>query len=67
MFSTTAVSPWPSRAFSKRALAVTDHPRVNNSLSETYTNIQATGSGFLDKYQFSGGSRLMQFVLKLTY
>jgi len=42
-------------------------PLINNALSATYTNIQATGAGFLDKKQFSGGARSMQLVLKLTF
>jgi hypothetical protein len=42
-------------------------PTVNNALTATYTNIQATGSGFLNKFQFSGGARQLQFVLKLMY
>ena len=42
-------------------------PTVNNALTTTYSNIQATGSGFLNKYQFSGGARQLQFVLKLIY
>jgi hypothetical protein len=40
---------------------------VNNALTTTYTNIQATGSGFLDKTQFSGGSRRVQFGVRLTF
>lgn len=40
-------------------------PSVNNALSATYTNILATG--FLDKSQFSGGSRNLQMMLKLMF
>jgi len=41
-------------------------PSVNNALSETYTNILATG--FLNAQStFSGGSRNMQLVLKLMF
>jgi hypothetical protein len=40
-------------------------PSVNNGLSTTYTNILATG--FLDKSQFSGGSRNLQLMLKLMF
>jgi hypothetical protein len=40
---------------------------VNNALSTTYTNIQATGAGFLDKTQFSGGSRVIRFGVRVTF
>src|SRR5690348_10078654 len=40
---------------------------VNNALSTTYTNINAAGNGFLDKTQFSGGSRKVQLGVKLTF
>ena len=40
---------------------------VNNALSTTYTNIQAAGNGFLDKTQFSGGSRKIQLGAKITF
>lgn len=46
-------------------------PTVNNALSSTYTNITATpvfgGAGFLDPSQFSGGSRNIQFSVKLMF
>jgi outer membrane receptor protein involved in Fe transport len=37
-----------------------------NALSQNYANIN-TGSGFLDKTLFDGGSRIIQLGLKLTY
>jgi outer membrane receptor protein involved in Fe transport len=37
-----------------------------NALSQNYANIN-TGSGFLDKTLFDGGSRIVQLGLKLTY
>jgi Carboxypeptidase regulatory-like domain/TonB dependent receptor-like, beta-barrel len=40
---------------------------TNNSLSTTYTNINAAGAGFLDKTQFSGGSRKVQLGVTLSF
>jgi hypothetical protein len=40
---------------------------VNNALSTTYTNINAVGNGFLDKRQFSGGSRVLRLGLELAF
>jgi hypothetical protein len=40
---------------------------AGQAITQTYNNIQATGSGFLDAKQFDGGSRTMQLVLKLTF
>jgi outer membrane receptor protein involved in Fe transport len=37
-----------------------------NALSQNYANLN-TGSGFLDKNLFDGGSRIVQLGLKLTY
>jgi len=37
-----------------------------NALSQNYANLN-TGSGFLDKTLFDGGSRIIQLGLKLTY
>jgi hypothetical protein len=37
-----------------------------NALSQNYANIN-TGSGFLDKTLFDGGSRIIQLGLKFTY
>ena len=37
-----------------------------NALSQNYANLN-TGSGFLDKNLFDGGSRTVQLGLKLTY
>jgi outer membrane receptor protein involved in Fe transport len=39
---------------------------TTNALSQNYANLN-TGSGFLDKTLFDGGSRLIQLGLKLTY
>ena len=39
---------------------------TNNALSQNYANLN-TGSGFLDKTLFDGGSRIIQLGLKLTY
>src|SRR5216684_6877768 len=39
---------------------------TTNALSQNYANIN-TGSGFLDKNLFDGGSRTIQLGLKLTY
>ena len=40
---------------------------VNNALSTTYTNINDAGAGFLDKTQFSGGSRKIQLGARITF
>ncbi len=40
---------------------------VNNALSTTYTNINDAGAGFLDKTQFSGGSRRIQLGARITF
>ncbi|HKV05337.1 MAG TPA: TonB-dependent receptor [Candidatus Acidoferrales bacterium] len=46
---------------------------VNNALTTTYTNIQATGDGsvncgcFLQPRQFSGGSRILRLGLKVVF
>ena len=40
---------------------------VNNALSTTYTNIGAAGNGFLDKTQFTGGSRRIQLGAQITF
>jgi hypothetical protein len=40
---------------------------VNNALSTTYTNIGAAGDGFLDKTQFTGGSRRIQLGAQITF
>ena len=40
---------------------------VNNALSQTYNNLQATGSGFLNPNQFSGGSRILRLAVRLTF
>ena len=39
---------------------------TTNALSQNYANLN-TGSGFLDKTLFDGGSRIIQLGLKLTY
>src|SRR5262249_50745898 len=39
----------------------------NNALSQTYTNINAVGAGFLDKKQFTGGSRVLRLGVKVTF
>ena len=39
---------------------------TTNALSQNYANLN-TGSGFLDKTLFDGGSRTIQLGLKLTY
>jgi hypothetical protein len=39
---------------------------VNNALSTTYANINSK-TGFLNKYQFSGGSRILRLGLELTF
>jgi hypothetical protein len=40
---------------------------VNNALSTTYTNINDAGAGFLDRTQFSGGSRRVQLGARITF
>src|SRR5215472_69909 len=40
---------------------------VNNALSTTYTNINDAGAGFLDKKQFTGGSRVLRLGIKITF
>jgi Carboxypeptidase regulatory-like domain/TonB dependent receptor len=61
--------------FNHRSLTLTQpsvfEPSVNNALSSTYTTMTASapfgGSQFLDPTQFSGGSRNIQFSLKLMF
>ena len=41
--------------------------RANNAFSGTYTNIGSAGNGFLDKTQFTGGSRILRLGAKVTF